>query len=93
LITAFLPLQVVLLVLEVHARIAEESHHFRHLVSYLIRTFHNNHVLLERYVHIPNLELILNFIHEFCGLGLILQYIVNGLPNKWFIAYCTGVAL
>ncbi|KAK1651929.1 hypothetical protein QYE76_069734 [Lolium multiflorum] len=39
---------VVLLVLEVHARIAEESHHFRHLVSYLIRTFHNNHVLLER---------------------------------------------
>jgi len=42
--------QVVLLVLEVHACIAEESHHFHHLVSYLIRTFHNNHVLLEKYV-------------------------------------------
>uniref|UniRef100_I1P920 Vacuolar protein 14 C-terminal Fig4-binding domain-containing protein n=1 Tax=Oryza glaberrima TaxID=4538 RepID=I1P920_ORYGL len=39
---------VVLLVLEVHARIAEESHHFHHLVSYLIHTFHNNHVLLEK---------------------------------------------
>ncbi|GJN30749.1 hypothetical protein PR202_gb19084 [Eleusine coracana subsp. coracana] len=39
---------VVLLVLEVHACIAEESHHFRDLVSYLIRTFHNNHVLLEK---------------------------------------------
>ncbi|XP_039779238.1 protein VAC14 homolog isoform X4 [Panicum virgatum] len=39
---------VVLLVLEVHACIAEESHHFHHLVSYLIRTFHNNHVLLEK---------------------------------------------
>uniref|UniRef100_K4A6K3 Vacuolar protein 14 C-terminal Fig4-binding domain-containing protein n=1 Tax=Setaria italica TaxID=4555 RepID=K4A6K3_SETIT len=39
---------VVLLVLEVHARIAEEPHHFHHLVSYLIRTFHNNHVLLEK---------------------------------------------
>jgi len=39
---------VVLLVLEVHSRIAEEYHHFHHLVSYLIRTFHNNHVLLEK---------------------------------------------
>ncbi|TVU47867.1 hypothetical protein EJB05_07483 [Eragrostis curvula] len=39
---------VVLLVLEVHACIAEEAHHFHHLVSYLIRTFHNNHVLLEK---------------------------------------------
>uniref|UniRef100_A0A0D9VRE3 Vacuolar protein 14 C-terminal Fig4-binding domain-containing protein n=1 Tax=Leersia perrieri TaxID=77586 RepID=A0A0D9VRE3_9ORYZ len=39
---------VVLLVLEVHACIAEESRHFYHLVSYLIQTFHNNHVLLER---------------------------------------------
>ncbi|XP_066383759.1 protein VAC14 homolog isoform X4 [Miscanthus floridulus] len=39
---------VVLLVLEVHACIAEESHHFHHLVSYLIRTFHNNHFLLEK---------------------------------------------
>uniref|UniRef100_A0A804UKM9 Vacuolar protein 14 C-terminal Fig4-binding domain-containing protein n=1 Tax=Zea mays TaxID=4577 RepID=A0A804UKM9_MAIZE len=39
---------VVLLVLEVHARIAEESHHFHHLVSYLIRTFHNNHFVLEK---------------------------------------------
>ncbi|NP_001348472.1 Protein VAC14 homolog [Zea mays] len=39
---------VVLLVLEVHARIAEESHHFHHLVSYLICTFHNNHFLLEK---------------------------------------------
>ncbi|KAL6648540.1 hypothetical protein ACP70R_012764 [Stipagrostis hirtigluma subsp. patula] len=39
---------VVLLVLEVHACIAEESHHFHHLVSYLIQTFHNNHVLLEK---------------------------------------------
>ncbi|CAN6295950.1 unnamed protein product [Urochloa humidicola] len=39
---------VVLLVLEVHACIAEESHHFHHLVSYLIRTFHNNHILLEK---------------------------------------------
>lgn len=39
---------VVLLVLEVHACVAEESHHFHHLVSYLIRTFHNNHVLLEK---------------------------------------------
>ncbi|OEL29958.1 Protein VAC14-like protein [Dichanthelium oligosanthes] len=39
---------VVVLVLEVHACIAEESHHFHHLVSYLIRTFHNNHVLLEK---------------------------------------------
>nr|CAB3496619.1 unnamed protein product [Digitaria exilis] len=39
---------VVLLVLEVHACIAEESHHFHHLVSYLIRTFHDNHVLLEK---------------------------------------------
>ncbi|CAM0872065.1 unnamed protein product [Alopecurus aequalis] len=39
---------VVLLVLEVHAHIAEEYHHFHHLVSYLIRTFHNNHVLLEK---------------------------------------------
>ncbi|GJN08604.1 hypothetical protein PR202_ga26543 [Eleusine coracana subsp. coracana] len=39
---------VVLLVLEVHACIAEESRHFRDLVSYLIRTFHNNHVLLEK---------------------------------------------
>ncbi|KAL6645120.1 hypothetical protein ACP70R_016728 [Stipagrostis hirtigluma subsp. patula] len=41
-------LWVVLLVLEVHACIAEESHHFHHLVSYLIQTFHNNHVLLEK---------------------------------------------
>nr|CAB3501539.1 unnamed protein product [Digitaria exilis] len=40
--------EVVLLVLEVHACIAEESHHFHHLVSYLIRTFHDNHVLLEK---------------------------------------------
>jgi hypothetical protein len=47
---AFLLVQVVLLVLEVHARIAEEPHHFHHLVSYLIRTFHSNHVLLEKYV-------------------------------------------
>ncbi|VAI08191.1 unnamed protein product [Triticum turgidum subsp. durum] len=39
---------VVLLVLEVHARIAEEYHHFQHLMSYLIHTFHNNHVLLEK---------------------------------------------
>ncbi|KAL6884583.1 hypothetical protein ACP4OV_010519 [Aristida adscensionis] len=39
---------VVLLVLEVHACIAEESYHFHHLVSYLIRTFHNNYVLLEK---------------------------------------------
>jgi hypothetical protein len=49
-VTAFLLVQVVLLVLEVHARIAEESHHFHHLVSYLICTFHNNHFLLEKYV-------------------------------------------
>ncbi|EMS46545.1 Protein VAC14-like protein [Triticum urartu] len=39
---------VVLLVLEVHAHIAEEYHHFQHLMSYLIHTFHNNHVLLEK---------------------------------------------
>jgi vacuole morphology and inheritance protein 14 len=56
---------VVLLVLEVHSRIAEEYHHFHHLVSYLIRTFHNNHVLLEKYAPFLALELILNFLHEF----------------------------
>jgi len=56
---------VVLLVLEVHARIAEEYHHFHHLVSYLIRTFHNNHVLLEKYAHFSTLELILNPLLEF----------------------------
>ncbi|CAM0951079.1 unnamed protein product [Alopecurus aequalis] len=39
---------VVLLVLEVHACIAQEYHHFHHLVSYLVSTFHNNHVVLEK---------------------------------------------
>ncbi|XP_020089671.1 protein VAC14 homolog isoform X1 [Ananas comosus] len=40
--------EVVLLVLEVHACIAKESHHFHDLISYLIQNFHNDHVLLEK---------------------------------------------
>ncbi|XP_072971988.1 protein VAC14 homolog [Typha angustifolia] len=39
---------VVLLVLEVHACIAKEAHHFHHLFSYLIDSFHKDHVLLEK---------------------------------------------
>ncbi|KAI0523256.1 hypothetical protein KFK09_005650 [Dendrobium nobile] len=40
--------EVVLLVLEVHACIAEDAQHFHHLVVFLIHTFRSNHVLLEK---------------------------------------------
>ncbi|PKA55629.1 Protein VAC14 like [Apostasia shenzhenica] len=40
--------EVVLLVLEVHARIAEDAQHFRHLVVFLIQSFHSDHMLLEK---------------------------------------------
>lgn len=41
--------QVVLLVLEVHAGIARDVQHFRHLVVFLIHSFHSDHMLLEKY--------------------------------------------
>ncbi|KAI0492962.1 hypothetical protein KFK09_027238 [Dendrobium nobile] len=40
--------EVVLLVLEVHARIAKDMQHFRHLVVFLIHRFHSDHMLLEK---------------------------------------------
>ena len=76
-------MQVVLLVLEVHACIAEESHHFHHLVSYLIRTFHNNHFLLEKYVKFQYLQLTLLFNYTSLGfIGYMIQYLVNILENN-----------
>ncbi|KAG0455502.1 hypothetical protein HPP92_024794 [Vanilla planifolia] len=40
--------EVVLLVLEIHACIAEDDQHFRHLVVFLIHNFHSDPVLLEK---------------------------------------------
>ncbi|KAJ6816635.1 protein VAC14-like protein isoform X1 [Iris pallida] len=40
--------EVVLLVLEVHAGIAKDAKHFRHLVVFLIRNFRSDHMLLEK---------------------------------------------
>ncbi|KAM0936100.1 putative vacuole morphology and inheritance protein [Dioscorea sansibarensis] len=40
--------EVVLLVLEVHACIAKDAPHFRHLVVFLIRNFRSDHSLLEK---------------------------------------------
>lgn len=40
--------EVVLLVLEIHACIARDVQHFRHLVVYLIHSFHSDNMLLEK---------------------------------------------
>ncbi|ONK75321.1 uncharacterized protein A4U43_C03F15630 [Asparagus officinalis] len=40
--------EVVLLVLEVHACIAKDAQHFRHLVVFLIHNFRSDHLLLEK---------------------------------------------
>ncbi|KAG0465729.1 hypothetical protein HPP92_019893 [Vanilla planifolia] len=40
--------EVVLLVLEIHACIAEDAQNFRYLVVFLIHTFRSNHILLEK---------------------------------------------
>ncbi|XP_010916213.1 protein VAC14 homolog [Elaeis guineensis] len=40
--------EVVLLVLEVHACIAKDDQHFRHLVIYLVHNFRNDRMLLEK---------------------------------------------
>ncbi|URE13240.1 hypothetical protein MUK42_23483 [Musa troglodytarum] len=40
--------EVVLLVLEVHACISEDSQNFGHLIDHLVQTFRNDHALLEK---------------------------------------------
>ncbi|ONK61345.1 uncharacterized protein A4U43_C08F28900 [Asparagus officinalis] len=40
--------EVVLLVLEVHASIAQDASHFRQLLVFLVHTFRSNHLLLEK---------------------------------------------
>lgn len=39
--------------LEVHACIAKDAQHFRHLVVYLIHNFRSDHILLEKYASRP----------------------------------------
>jgi hypothetical protein len=43
-------IQVVLLVLEVHACVAQETHHFTNLVTHLLSNFKLNNSLLEKYI-------------------------------------------
>ena len=48
--------KVVLLVLEVHAGIAKDPQHFRHLIVFLIHNFRSDSSLLERLVPSYNLS-------------------------------------